>query len=47
MSPVRRIRTQLRTFLGWEDIVAGPQNFKGLFEGLDLDLMLDLELGLG
>lgn len=30
MSRVCKMRTQMRTFLGCEDIFAGPQNFKGL-----------------
>lgn len=36
----------VRTCLGREDILAGPRNFKGLFEGQDL-VLLSLELGLG
>lgn len=30
-----------------EDVLAGPHNFKSLFEGKDLVLKLGLKLGLG
>lgn len=37
----------MRTFLGTEDILTGPPNFKGQFKGLDMVLKLRLELRLG
>lgn len=35
------------TFLGRDEILAGPRIFKNLLEGYDLDLRLRSELGLG
>ena len=37
--------SKVRTHLGKDDIFAGAHNFKGLFEGEDLDFGLVLELG--
>lgn len=39
--------TRVRTLLGSEDVLAGPQNVRLLFEGEDVVLGLMLELGLG
>lgn len=38
--------SEVRTFYGSKNILAGPYNFKGLFVGLDL-VCLRLKLGLG